>query len=379
MKLFLIFHGRYPSEKAASLFAAKSAEAFAQKGLEVIVIVPKRKGQIEQDSFYYYSVKRIFRIQYLPVVDFYSLLGGGKIAFWLSYLSFSFACKKFINKNSSLTDIIYSNEITPLALCSKIRKNCFYEMHDFPESKIGIFGKYLNKMRWILIHNRWKLEEAKKLFLFVPHSKYLYEPNAVDLKDFDIETNQETARTTLSLSLDKKIVVYTGHLYGWKGVDTLAKSAELLPDNYLVIFIGGTSADVDRFRDKYEKIKTVKIVGHVKHSEIPIWQKAADILVLPNTAKEKISAFYTSPMKLFEYMASGRPIVATDIPSIREILNESNSVIVEPDNPVKMRDGLVKVGESVDLADKIASRAFLDVRLHTWEKRAERIIKFINI
>jgi hypothetical protein len=142
MKLFLIFHGRYPSEKAASLFAAKSAEAFAKKGLEVTLIIPERNGQIKQDSFDYYSVERIFKVHYLPVVDFYSFLKGSKVAFWLSYLSFSFACKKYISKNSSPIDIVYSNEITPLALCSKIRKNCFYEMHDFPESKTALFGKW---------------------------------------------------------------------------------------------------------------------------------------------------------------------------------------------------------------------------------------------
>lgn len=379
MKLFLIFHGRYPSEKAASLFAAKSAEAFAQKGLEVTLIVPERKGQIEQDSFEYYSVKRVFKIHYLSVIDSFSFLKGSAITFWLSYLSFSFACKKYISKNSSSEDIIYSNEITPLALCSKIRGNCFYEMHDFPESKIGIFGKYLSQMRWILIHNKWKLEEAKKLFPRIPHSKYLYEPNAVDLKDFDIRISKEEARRNLALPTDKKIVVYTGHLYGWKGVDTLAKCAQLLPNNYLVIFIGGTDTDIEKFRNKYEKTRTIKIVGHVKHSEIPIWQKAADILALPNTAKEKISAFYTSPMKLFEYMASTRPIVATNIPSIREILNENNSVIVEPDDPVAMKNGLVKIGESAELANRLSLRALSDVMLHTWEKRAERIIKFIGL
>jgi glycosyltransferase involved in cell wall biosynthesis len=252
-------------------------------------------------------------------------------------------------------------------------------MHDFPESKTALFGKYLNRMRWVLIHNRWKLEEAKRVFPFISHSKYLYEPNAVDLKDFDIRVSFEEARRDLALPIDKKIVVYTGHLYGWKGVDTLAKCAQLLADNYLVVFVGGTDIDVKRFRDKYEKINTIKIVGHVKHSEIPIWQKAADILALPNTAKEKISAFYTSPMKLFEYMASGRPIVATDIPSIREILNENNSVIVEADDPLAMRNGLVKVGESAGLSNKLSLQALSDVSFHTWEKRAERIIDFIGV
>lgn len=376
-KLFLIFHGRFPSEKAASLFAAESVEAFAKEGLEVTLIVPRRRGTTSDDAFKYYSIENVFKIVYLPVLDFFGFINSGIVAFWASYISFSFACRKYLKNNSNKEDIVYSNEIFPLVVICKFRKNCFYEMHDFPESKIGIFAKYLEKMRWILIHNRWKLEEAKKLFSKVDKAKYIYEPNAVDLKDFDINIDKESARRQLNLPIDKKIVVYTGHLYGWKGVHTLALSAKLLSDEYLVVFVGGTQSDVSKFRALYGNIKTIKIVGHINHNMIPIWQKAADILVLPNTAKEKISAYYTSPMKLFEYMASGRIIVATRIPSILEILNDGNSVIVEPDDPQKMAEGIMRA-ESADLAENLSNKALEDVRNHTWQKRANRIVKFMN-
>ncbi len=379
MKLFLIFHGRFPSDKAASLFAAKSAEAFASSNLEVTLLVPKRKGLVDEDPFVYYSIKRNFKIEYIRTIDVYKNLVPKSLAFWLSYISFSFYTRLYLSKNTKKEDIIYSNEILPLTLVSTIRKNCFYEMHDFPESKFGIFGKFLLKMKWILIHNRWKLEEAKRLFPNLEQNKLLYEPNAVDLKDFDIKISKEEARNQLGLPLNKKIVIYTGHLYGWKGVFTLAESAKLLPSDYEVIFVGGTDKDVQKFREIYGNIETIKIVGHVKHSLIPIWQKAGDILILPNTAKEKISAFYTSPMKLFEYMASRRLIIATNIPSIREILNDTNSILVEADDPEKMKQAILKAFNLEFQHHQLAEKAFVDVSLHTWHMRADRIINFIKL
>ncbi len=376
-RLFLIFHGRFPSEKAASLFAAKSAEVFGSQGLKTTLIVPRRRGALADDPYVYYGIEHSFDIVYIKTVGIFGIRILEPLAFCLSYFFFSLGTFFYIKKNSSVDDIIYSNEIFPLVLVSYARPNCFYEMHDFPESKIAIFGWCLKKMKWILIHNKWKLIEVKKIFPEISLTRFLYEPNAVDMTAFNLSLSKEEAREKLSLPVTKKIAVYTGHLYGWKGVHTLAESAALLSSDFLVIFVGGTVEDVAKFREKYATTPHISIVGHVNHAEIPLWQKAADVLVLPNTAKEKISAFYTSPMKLFEYMASGVPIVATDIPSIREIVNDESAVFVEPDNAQALADGIVKA-VTTEIGPKISEQAFRDVESHTWEKRAKRIVDFIE-
>jgi glycosyltransferase involved in cell wall biosynthesis len=377
-RLFLIFHGRFPSEKAASLFAAESSSAFAKEGYTVTLIVSERKGALYEDPYLYYNVSMNFNIISLPTLGtFFSTLPRA-LVFWISYISFSVSTFFYIMKKSAEDDIIYSNEIFPLSLTSFLRKNCFYEMHDFPESKHFFFGWVLNRMRWILIHNKWKLEEVKRLFLNVSPNKLLDEPNAVSLKDFDITISQEDVRRKLGLIDGEKLVVYTGHLYSWKGVDTLAGSVAFLPRNYRILFIGGTSDDIANFTKKYGNNPQISIIGHVSHSQIPLWQKAADVLVLPNTAKEKISSLYTSPMKLFEYMASRKPIVATDIPSLREILSEENSILALPDDPQSLAKALCQAVNDLSGAKKISAQAFIDVSEHTWEKRAKRIINFIN-
>ena len=376
-KLFLIFHGRFPSNKAASLFAAKSAEAFVKEGLAVELLVPRRFGREEGDPYTYYNVPKTFRIVYLPLVDLPTGSRLTKIRFVLSFLSFSLSCYGYLARHASREDIIYSNESLPLFFASLTFPQTFYEMHDFPESGFRFFAIFLQRMRWVLIHNHWKAAVAEKLF-HIKKEQVLCEPNAVQVEDFDIPLTREEAREKLNLPQDKKIVVYTGHLYSWKGADTLASAARELPNDYLTVFVGGTPEDIKKLRDSHEDISNIVFAGWKPHSEIPLWQKAADVLVLPNTAKENISKYYTSPMKLFEYMASRVPIVASRIPSIEEIVTDDDVFFAEADNATSLAETIQKAVESTLEAQNRATHAYTRVLQFTWSKRAKRILSFIN-
>lgn len=375
--IFLIFFGRFPSEKAASLFAAKSCESFADTGMNVTLLVPRRVGRVKEVPFDYYGVHKNFKIVYLPTLDFLNLRIFQALAFQIGFLVFSVSCFLYLIFKAKRTDIIYSNESLPVLLSSFYFPNTLYEVHDFPEHKLGFYKVLFRMVRHILVTNIWKLKQLEQTF-GAPRSKILCERNAVELKDFDISITKKEARKKLGLKVDGNIVVYTGHLYGWKGVDTLALAAEKLPEDTLVVFVGGTDLDVKNFKNIYGTAKNISIVGHMEHSEIPVWQKAADVLVLPNTAKEDISKYHTSPMKLFEYMASRRPIVATDIPSIREILDDTKAVIVSPDDPSAMAKGIAEILEDDARAKIITEKAYQDVESHTWDKRAKRILDFMT-
>jgi len=206
----------------------------------------------------------------------------------------------------------------------------------------------------------------------VSENRILIAPDGVD---FDRFRNYES-RIKKS---DKKIVMYVGSLQRWKGVDVLTETAKKFSDDTLFVFVGGDKKDVTRYSLLVAGYSNVRFVEFQPHKEIPGWLKSADVLVLPNSAKEKISKFYTSPMKLFEYMASGVPIVASNLPSIREILNEENSVLVEPDNPDALTEGIKKVLQNSELAVKISRQAYQDVQNHTWKKRAQKILNFIKL
>lgn len=374
-KIFYIFHGRFPSEKAASLFAAKSCEALAGQRVELTLLVPRRTGRDGENPFTFYRIKNNFRVVFLPTIDLFPLHIFNRVAFFVSFFTFSIFSFFYLLFNANKKDIIYSNESLPLFLASFVFLNNLYEVHDFPENKNFFYKLLFKKLKWVLATNKWKKEKLQEVF-GISAEKIIYEPNAVEIGDFDIDITKSEARKKLHLPKDTKIAVYTGHLYSWKGVDTLAEAGKKLKDIF-VFFVGGTDEDVEKFKSKYGNVKNIKIVGHRLHDEIPIWQKAADVLVLPNTAKEDISKFYTSPMKLFEYMASGTPIVASNIPSIAEILNERNSVLVEPDNSEKLAEKISWALDGRQGVEVLSGQALVDVKKYSWVRRAQRISKII--
>jgi len=375
MKLYLIFHGRFPSEKAASLFAAKSAEAFALQGLEVELIVPRRRG-VSRDPFYFYSVKRTFKVVYTYTIDLFDKIPNF-LAFWKSYIAFSLSSALYIRGHAKSEDIVYSNEALPLFFISFFHKNCFYEMHDFPESKLSFFGWLLSRMRWILVHNEWKEKRVLSMFPKT-RGKLLMERNAVDVNAFDIGLSKIDARRKLGLSEEGVLVLYTGHLYRWKGVYTLVDAARMMPSDVSVVFVGGTVSDIATLREYAEGVKNLTFVGHRPHQDMPLWQATADVLVLPNSASEKISAYYTSPMKLFEYMASRRPIVVTDLPSIMEIAGDDTATVVAPDDANALIAGIEMAVSDTAGSEVKTQKGYMWVSEHTWDKRALRIITFIQ-
>jgi len=376
-KLFFIFHGRLPDEKAASLFAVKSCEAFASKGIETILLVPRRVGSVKENPYKHYRIKNNFRIVYLPVIDVFSYPIIKGIAFYFSFLTFTFSCVIYLFFKASLKDIIYSNETLPILVATYFFNNTVYELHNFPENKKYLYDSIFKRVKHLLITNKWKADELKKQPRFNTE-KIILERNAVDLNEFNITSSQKEARTKLKLPGEIQIVLYTGHLYTWKGVDTLMRTAVFLGNNIHIYAVGGTDSYIEAYKKEYDNVKNIHIVGHRNHSDIPYWQKAADVLVLPNTAKENISKYYTSPMKLFEYMASGRPIIASDIPSISEILDSSNAVLVQADDEKALSVEIKRVLNNPTLAGNLASKAKKNIWEYTWRKRAGRILKIIR-
>jgi glycosyltransferase involved in cell wall biosynthesis len=229
------------------------------------------------------------------------------------------------------------------------------------------------------VQTKWKVQELEKVY-GIKSDKIVYWPNGTDTEEFNILISSTEAKNKLGLPKDKRIVLYTGHLFNWKGVDSLIKSIEFLPDDTLVYIVGGSPNDASNCKKNIREADSMKIVfiSFVPHQQIPVWLKSADVLVLPNTGKQRVSLYYTSPMKLFEYMASGRPIVSSAVPSIMEILNETNSILVEPDNPKALAYGIKQVLDDDILAHKISSNSFSESKKYTWPVRARKILDYFE-
>jgi len=122
----------------------------------------------------------------------------------------------------------------------------------------------------------------------------------------------------------------------------------------------------------------VKFVGFVPHRDIKEYLKEADVGVIPLT-DNVTSRYFTSPLKLFEYMAAGLPIVASDLPTIREVLiDHKNAVLVNPGDSKDLARGIKELLDNQELANKLAQRAYEDVKQYSWDMRAERIISVLN-
>ena len=107
--------------------------------------------------------------------------------------------------------------------------------------------------------------------------------------------------------------------------------------------------------------------------------KACDALVLPNKKGDAISEKFTSPMKLFEYMASGVPIIASDLPSIREVLDENSAIFFEAGNSKDLHSAIQKLFSAPSRTrEKLSLRAVSLSREYDWKKRGEKIAVFLK-
>jgi glycosyltransferase involved in cell wall biosynthesis len=171
-------------------------------------------------------------------------------------------------------------------------------------------------------------------------------------------------------------VGYAGHLYPWKGVHVLLEAVSRLP-HVRGLIIGGhdRERDLERCREHARELgieDRVCFTGFVPPDQVASKLAGADILVLPNLSL-RISLSYTSPLKLFEYMASGRPIVASDLPAIREILDEQCAVFVTAGHAQSLAEGIQRLLDDPAFARRLGEDAERRAALYTWDARAARL------
>ena len=411
MKIFYLINSRMPTEKAEGVEAMKLCEAFAKArgytrsddntadtrgnyisgnqrsnqresaSIEVEMVAPRRLNKIKEDPFAFYGVERNFKIVKLPVIDLIPFLSS-KIIFWIEAISFSVSCLIYLLIYSKKEDIIFSHDQISLFLISFLRKNAFYDIHDFPRGGFGLYGCLFKNLAGIITTNKWKREQLIKKFK-LNENKILSWPNGVDLEKFDLKISKEEARKKLDLPQDKILVGYVGMLKTMgmgKGIETAIGALKFLLENVMLVLVGGSEEDVDEYEKAAERaglVEKVNFVGWVKHELIPYYLKAFDVLIAPFPRNDHYE-FYMCPMKILEYMASKRPIVASDLNSIRELISEKESVLIQPESEEALAAGIKQIIENQQFADEISSSAFNKAQNFTWQNRAQAIINFME-
>jgi len=378
MKMIYLVNARIPTEKAHGVQIMKMCQAFQKAGLDIELVVAKRlnPGFKNISPFDYYGISQRFPIKKLWLIDVvgWRFLG----VFSVLIPNITFALSAFFHLLFKKADIIYSRDEFSLFLLSFFKDNLALEVHVFPQSKLFLYKRIFKRVKKIIVINN-RLKELI-VGLGIDPDKVLVAHDGVDLDQFVIKESKEECRRKLNIPLDKKIVIYTGQLFKWKGVYTLVEASKFLDDNFRIILVGGMKKDIIELEEfiQKEKLDKVTILGHQAPDSIPFYLKAADVLVLPNSAKSVISREWTSPMKMFEYMTSQKPIVASNLPSLREVLNEDNAILIDPGNPQGLADGIKESLKNTDFSVKISRQAFKDVQSYTWQKRVENVLNFIN-
>ncbi|MDF1836555.1 MAG: glycosyltransferase family 4 protein [Planctomycetota bacterium] len=215
------------------------------------------------------------------------------------------------------------------------------------------------------------------LALGVPDSKILVEHDAFDTSRFDGLSSRPAARKQLGLDPDAQLVVYTGGLLAWKGVEVLVQAAGQMPDVDFVI-VGGMDADVERIRGLAAGLGNVQVLGFQAPDRVPLFLAAADVGVVPNRSQPAISSRYTSPLKVFEAMAVGLPLVVSDLPSMRDIVSDEEVRFVVPDDATALADGIRSLFGDANLRKELGRRLSQRADQHTFDARASRLLTWMR-
>lgn len=366
MKIAYIANSRFPSEKAQSDHIMAMCQAFAIQGHEVVLYVPDREPITAVDPFEYYKQPKTFSIKRIPCRDALRYRFLGSIGLWIQTLTFVLNLLNELKNN--LPDVVYSRELYVFGF-GKIAACKVWESHSLPKS---FWAKNLiKKLRVVTLTNASK--ERLKM-MGVEEKDILVQPDAVDPKIFGAMPTRDEARTALRINATDYICLYTGKfttMFMSKGLDEAREAILNLrqtDSKVKLIAAGGTKEELTRYRSE----PGISFLPHRPQAELKNFYAAADVLLMPFPFNEHY-AYFMSPLKLFEYLISGIPMIVSDLPSVREIVSEKEAFFVKPGDADSLRSVILYVQNHPQEAADRATAAKIISKNYTWVKRAEQI------
>jgi glycosyltransferase involved in cell wall biosynthesis len=350
----------------------------------VDLVVRRDTHSPARDPFAYYALPRIptLRIEQAPVP-------ASGLAQRAGFLAFAFGRAL----GSSRADIIFTRDLgiasALLALPRAVRAPIVYESHGYAPEVAAALPELLataTPPSAAKLHRlaRREAQVWQRADGYVTITQALADELTARFKPRDLLA---VAHDGVRLDPQRKFpplpdarpatVGYAGHLYAWKGVDLLLQAIARVP-TVRGLIVGGHEAEPDLGRCRALAATLgiadrVTFTGYVEPPRVGEWLRRATILVLPNPASA-ISTRATSPLKLFEYMAAGRAIVASDLPAIREVVRDGQTaLLVPPGDANALAQGIEALSSDGARARTLALAAWRDVADFSWSRRAERI------
>jgi glycosyltransferase involved in cell wall biosynthesis len=335
---------RLPSERADAIQVLNQGQAFLERGHRVTLFVAWRLFQSPEarkmtDLAQAYGLTRLPRIVRVPCLDlthFQERLPQRLqlAVFYLQHLSFLLLT--LVGLLLLRPQAVLSREIhLPLLggrLLKRLGIKVVVEQHAFPASALGrkVHRLALQRADGLVVISQGLARDYEGSGL-LPGSRLVVAPDAVALRFFQDLGDRGQLRARLGLPRQGPLIVYAGGLYwAWKGVGTLLRAQAEMGERAWLAVVGGSPErrTVDELVGLARRLglKKVLFTGFVPPAQVPAYLQAADLLALPNSALAEISRRHTSPLKLFEYLASGRPVAASDLPSLMEVLDRKSVV-----------------------------------------------------
>jgi glycosyltransferase involved in cell wall biosynthesis len=375
---------RFPLERANGIQTMETCYALGERGHDVRLIVRPDTHTPPRDPFAYYGLAPIDRvtIERAPV-------SGPQIARRFGYLSFGLGR----SLGPGRADVLITRDLGTASILTRIpramRAPLIYESHGYapdvaaalPEMLTGVRPPGASRLRRLARREAAVWRGADGYVTITAGLRQALEerfgtrPRIAVIAD-GVRLQKGRQFEFLPASAET-LVGYAGHLYPWKGVDILLE-AIARTRGVSALIIGGHEAEGDRAR--LESLAAhlgitgrVTFTGHVEPSRVHTLLQRATVLALPNPPSAASTQF-TSPLKLFEYMAAGRAIVASDLPAIREVLQHNkNAMLVPAGDATALSRGIERLVGDRELALSLARQAFDDVAEFSWERRACRL------
>ena len=407
MKVAYVVAGRMPTEKANGYQSSQMCQAFLENGADLRLLHPARKQQYvegitpETTLEGYYSLRMPIPRTKLPIMDWIhfseKIFGRGRrivggMASVATDVNTAYSLARRLRADRY--DRVYvRSAFVLMAVAAMLPRRflgtLYYEAHSLPRS-VRVRSRLLalfNRIGGVVALTGALANELKQQG--VDPACILVEHDGVDFQSFDLDISKEAARAELALPAPVTIAAYVGkfHTMGEeKGIPEILLSAGHLVEAFPALrfyFIGGPMDRVPVYEEIIRKAELPRdrfvFVDRVDQRKVALFLKAADLLLMPFPWTTHY-AYYMSPLKLFEYMAADRPIVATRLPSVEEVLRHGvNALLAVPGDNVSLAASIRELLEFPERGRALATRALMDVQEYSWKKRAGRILRFMEV
>jgi glycosyltransferase involved in cell wall biosynthesis len=402
-RLLYISNARIPTPMAHGLQIMQNCEAFAETGVEVRLWCARRRplpgAEAQGDPWDYYGVRQNFRLRRLPCLDLTPLAAGrddalARLLFYLQLATFALAA--CIGALFARADLIYSRD--PLALFAlsliKPRRALVYEAHRLNQPGRGAWlqRQVLRRAAHTVAVTPPLADGLARLQADLPpaqQSRLMVAHDGIRAERFASMSAQAEARQVAGWPAEAFIVGYVGRLKTMgmdKGVDTLIEAIALLAregDAPALALVGGPDEIAATYRARWIELGLPPgrflYAGQVEAERVPLYLSAFDLCAMPFPWTEHF-AYHASPIKLFEYMASGRALIASDLPSYADVIqHEVNALLTPPSDAPALAAAIQRLRADTDLRSRLGVAAQERVMAdYTWDARARAILNFVR-